>query len=145
MIAYPGLSEAELIERINQGDIAVFEVLIRRHNPYLYKVGRSYGFNQQDVEDLMQETFIKAFENLKKLENKEFFKTWLMRIMLNECYKKKHKAATRKETADNNLLNEKTIPMFSGNNDTEKNILNREMNKVIENAIQQIPTSWRVS
>jgi RNA polymerase sigma-70 factor (ECF subfamily) len=38
------------------------------------------------VEDLMQEIFIHAYENLKKLNNKEYFKSWLIRIMLNECY-----------------------------------------------------------
>jgi DNA-directed RNA polymerase specialized sigma24 family protein len=59
------LSEAELIDRIKNGDLAVFEVLIRRYNPYLYKVGRSYRFNHQDVEDLMQETFLLRLNYLK--------------------------------------------------------------------------------
>ena len=99
MITYQPLSETELIDRVVNGDAAVFEVLIRRYNPYLYKVGRSYNYNHQDVEDLMQETFINAYINLKKLKNKAHFKTWLIRIMLNECYRKKHKLISKNEIA----------------------------------------------
>src|SRR5215212_4504800 len=118
---YNQLPEIEIIDRINNGDIPLFEILIRRHNPYLYKIGRSYGFNHEDVEDLMQETFIKAYENLRKLENSIYFKTWLTRIMLNECYRKRQKAASRKEVAVDTFLHEKPLQMFSNNNtnDTE--------------------------
>ncbi|MBA4141218.1 MAG: sigma-70 family RNA polymerase sigma factor [Segetibacter sp.] len=146
MTTYPQLSEQELINRIINGDIAVFEVLIRRYNAYLYKVGRSYGYNHQDVEDLMQETFINAYQNLSRLENKAYFKTWLIRIMLNECYRKRQKAASRKEVIAGTFLHEKTIPMFAGNsnNDTEINVGNRELNSVIENAIQRIPVDYRL-
>src|SRR3954468_21873701 len=124
MTAYRQFSEVELIDRIIEGNLALFEVLIRRYNPYLYKVGRSYGYCHQDVEDLMQETFIHAYENLQKLNNKEYFKTWLIRIMLNECYRKKHKAASQREIITDTFLFEKSTPMFSpGNNDdTERKV-----------------------
>ncbi len=146
MTIYQQLSEVELIDRVINGDIALFEVLIRKYNPYLYKVGRSYRFNHQDVEDLMQETFINAYQYLRKLENKSYFKTWLIRIMLNECYRKSHKAAWRKEVAADTFLYEKNIPMFSGNSnsDTEKNVGNRELKTVIESAIQEIPIDYRL-
>ena len=144
MTTYNQLSEVEVIKRINDGDVALFEVLIRRYNPYLYKVGRSYGFNHEDVEDLMQESFIKAYENLGKLENGVYFKTWLIRIMLNECYRKRQKFALYKDITVDILLHEKTIPMFldNGNNDTEKKVVNREMSGVIENAIKHIPLDY---
>jgi RNA polymerase sigma factor (sigma-70 family) len=145
MTAYQQLSEVELIDRIIEGDLALFEVLIRRYNPYLYKVGRSYGYYHHDVEDLMQETFIHAFENLKKLNNKEYFKTWLIRIMLNECYRKNHKASSQKEIVTDTFLFEKSIPMFSANsNDTERKVGNRELNAVIESAIEHIPINYRL-
>jgi len=73
MTTYQQLSEIEVIDRVTVGDIALFEVLIRRYNPYLYKIGRSFGYNHQDVEDLMQDSFISAFENLSKLHNKMYF------------------------------------------------------------------------
>jgi len=146
MTTYQQLSEIEIIDRVISGDIALFEVLIRRYNPYLYKVGRSYGYIHQDVEDLMQDTFIHAFENLPKLNNRVYFKTWLIRIMLNECYRKSYKASARKEMMVDAFLYEKSTPMFSdnGNDDTEKTVGNRELSSVIENAIQQIPMDYRM-
>jgi RNA polymerase sigma factor (sigma-70 family) len=146
MTAYRQFSEVELIDRIIEGNLALFEVLIRRYNPYLYKVGRSYGYCHQDVEDLMQETFIHAYENLQKLNNKEYFKTWLIRIMLNECYRKKHKANSQREIITDTFLFEKSTPMFSPghNDDTERKVSNRELNSVIETAIQHIPVDYRL-
>lgn len=146
MTTYRQLPEVELIHRVISGDIALFEVLIRKYNPYLYKIGRSYRFNHEDVQDLMQDTFINAYQNLSKLEKKEYFKTWLIRIMLNECYKKRHKAIARKEVATDTFSYEINIPMFlsNSNSDTEKKVGNRELNSVIENAIQEIPINYRM-
>jgi RNA polymerase sigma-70 factor (ECF subfamily) len=146
MIAYPQFSEVELIDRIIKGDLALFEVLIRRYNPYLYKVGRSYGYFHHDVEDLMQETFIHAYENLKKLNDKKYFKTWLIRIMLNECYRKNHKASAQKEIVTDTLSFEKSTPMFSGNSndDIERKVNNKELSGVIESAIEHIPVDYRL-
>ncbi len=140
------LTDDAIIERVINGDVLLFEVLIRRHNPCLYKVGRSYGFNHQDVEDLMQETFIHAYQNLSTLENKAYFKTWLIRIMLNECYRKMHKLSSRTEVIADTFLYEKSIPMFSNNSndDTEKKVGNRELNRVIESAIKRIPIDYRL-
>lgn len=146
MIAYQRLSEVELIDKIIDGNLVLFEILIRRYNPYLYKVGRSYGYVHQDVEDLMQETFIHAYENLSKLNNKKYFKTWLIRIMLNECYRKNHKASSQKEIATDSFSFEKSIPMFSGNihDDPEKKASSRELNGIIENAMEHIPVGYRL-
>src|SRR6188474_2388619 len=108
MIKQPGtISETELINRIRNGERELFEILIRRNNPYLYKVGMSYSFNHEDVEDLMQETFIAAYLNLEKFENRSSFKTWLTRIMLNQCYQKAQKLSFKNEKSDD-ILNEKT-------------------------------------
>jgi len=146
MIASKQLPDVDIINSVINGDTALFEVLIRRYNPYLYKVGRSYGYCHQDVEDLMQETYIQAFQNLGKLQNRLYFKTWLIRIMLNECYRKNQKHASWKEVAANTFLNDKSIPMFTNNGygDTEKNMGNKELSVVIENAIKQIPIDYRM-
>lgn len=97
MTIYQQLSEIELINVIIRGKVSVYEILIKRYSACLYKIGISYGFHQEDTEYLMQEAFISAFKNLSKLENKEHFKTWLIKIMLNECYKKNHKLSSIKE------------------------------------------------
>src|SRR3954452_13689082 len=91
------LTDVDVIERVLNGEISLYEVLIRRYNPYLYKIGMSYGYRHEDVQDLMQETFINAYQSLAKFENRASFKTWIIKIMLNECYHKAQKQSSFRE------------------------------------------------
>ena len=81
-------SDTEIIHKVLNGELKLYEILIRRYNSFLYKIGRSYHYNHQDTEDLMQETYISAYCNLKKFEQRASFKTWLTKLMLNHCYQK---------------------------------------------------------
>jgi len=143
---FDSITETELINRIKEGEAALFEILIRRNNPFLYKVGMSYGYNHEDVEDLMQETFIAAYLNLEKFEGRSSFKTWITRIMLNQCYQKAQKLSFKNEKTNNTIFNEKTIPMFESNRstDTYKSVLNKELSRVIGNALVSVPREYRM-
>ena len=107
-------SDLDVIQKILEGEFALFEILIRRYNPYLYKTGRSYNYNHEDTQDLMQDTFIDAYTNLSKFENRSSFKTWIIKIMLNNCFRKRQKFSFKNEIA--NEINDKSIPMFRTNN-----------------------------
>jgi RNA polymerase sigma factor (sigma-70 family) len=137
-------SDLEIIQKINEGDVKLFEILIRRYNPFLYKIGRTYRYNHQDTEDLMQDAYINAFSNLKKFENRSSFKTWFTRIMLNLCYQKKHKLSFINEIAGDHIQNEKSNVMFQHSQNNEKITLNKELARVLENAIQEIPEDYRI-
>ena len=137
-------SDIEIIQQILAGDIGVFEILIRRYNPFLYKIGRSYSFNHQDTEDLMQESYINAFKNLEKFENRASFKTWFTRIMLNECYQKKRKFNRNKEIALDDIEFSKSNSMLNSSNNNKNKILNEELGHVIEHAIHDIPENYRM-
>jgi RNA polymerase sigma factor (sigma-70 family) len=123
----------------------LFEILVRRNNPFLYKAGRSYGYKHEDVEDLVQESFIAAYLNLVKFQSRSSFKTWVTRIMLNQCYKKTQKPGFRNEKA-NTFVNEETTPAFESNrsSDTLRTVLNKELCFVIENALTQLPLEYRM-
>ena len=135
-------TDAEVIKEILSGKPALYEILIRRNNPFLYKVGRSYGFNHHDTEDLMQETYISAFYNLSKFESRSLLKTWMIRIMLNNCYQKKQKHGYQKEILLEHY--EKNTPMFTNQSGGEKSIINKELGHVLENALNQIPEDYRI-
>ncbi len=143
---FDSITETELINRIRVGETELFEILIRRTNPFLYKVGMSYGYKHEDVEDLMQETFITAYLNLEKFEGRSSFKTWVTRIMLNQCYQKAQKLSFKNEKAADTILNEKTTPMFESNHstDTYKSVLNKELSNIIGNALIAIPLEYRM-
>lgn len=137
-------NDFEIVNKIIEGDTKLYEILIRRHNPSLYKIGRTYQYNHQDTEDLMQETYISAFYSLPKFENRSSFKTWLIRIMLNNCFQKKQKFSFKNETSVENIQSEKTNPMFQQPVSTEKTIINKELGHVLENALTKIPDDYRM-
>ena len=132
------LPESELIHRICEGDINLFEVLVRRYNPLLYKIGRSYGFNHQDVEDLMQDAFVAAYRGLNGFENRASFKTWLARIMLNECYRKANKISNKK------MISMENPAIYGDQADREDAVLNRELNRMVASALLEIPVQMRM-
>ena len=136
--------DTEIIKKIIDGDIALFEILIRRNNAFLYKTGRVYGYSHEDTQDLMQDTFINAYISISKFKNQSSFKTWIIKIMLNNCYHKKEKFSFKNEKS--NTINEKSVPMFSNKKyaDANNEIVNRELNHVIEKSLEQIPIEYRV-
>jgi len=139
-------SDTDVIEQILSGNKALFEILIRRYNPFLYKVGRGYGFTHQDTEDLMQETFVNTYLNLEKFAGRSSFKTWIIKIMLNQCYHKTHKLSYRKEQATEILPGNSPI-MFSNDNytDNTKSVFNREFNNIVEASLAKLPEDYRMT
>ncbi|WP_367914522.1 sigma-70 family RNA polymerase sigma factor [Leadbetterella sp. DM7] len=143
MIQVEKFTEAEIISRIINGEKALYEIIVRRFNPYLYKIGRSYNYTHEDTQDLMQETFIDAYKNLLQFEGRAGFKTWIIRIMMNNCYRKRGKSSFKNEIMQD--VNEHSTPMFTNrNNDTDKIIQNRELGHIIENALEKIPFDYRI-
>lgn len=137
-------TDTEVIGRILQGEQELYELLIRRNNPYLYRIGRVYQYNHQDTEDLMQETYISAFYSLNKFQGSSSFRTWITRIMLNNCYRKKQKFSFRNEKPAEDIQPEKNKPMFLNHNHTEKNVLNKELGHVLESALSKVPEEYRM-
>ena len=138
-------SDREIIEKILAGEIALFELLIRRYNPVLYKIARSYGFNHYDAEDLMQETHFTAYTQLSKFEFKASYKTWISKILIHKCLYKLKYGYFNKEEINSDLVNEKTEPMHSGQKgqNTEKAVLTRELSKILENSLERLPEMYR--
>lgn len=143
MVTIEKLSEVEIIQRIMEGEKALYEMIVRRFNPYLYKVGRAYNYNHEDTQDLMQETFIDAYKNLSQFEGRANFKTWIIRIMMNNCYRKKEKSIFKNEIMQE--VNDRSRPLFtSANNDTDKIIQNNELGHIIEKGLSRIPFDYRI-
>lgn len=143
MTSFTQYTDATIIENILGGEIAQYEIFIRRNNPFLYKVGRSYNYNHEDTQDLMQESFIDAYKNLSKFENRSSFKSWIIKIMLNHCFRKKQKFSFKNEILTE--IKDYSEPMFTNStNDTFKIVANRELHYIIENALVNVPFDYRM-
>lgn len=139
-------SDSSVLEKILQGNIDYFEVLIRRYNSILYKIARSYGFNHQDAEDLMQETHISAYLALKNFEGRSSYKTWISRIMVNKCLYKLKTGYYKNEVVTDHSLETNYKPMYSisTKSQPEHRFLNRELNKVLESSLEKVPVMYRI-
>lgn len=137
-------SDYEVIQKILGGEIGLYEILIRRYNSSLYKTGRSYNYSHEDTQDLMQDTFVDAYTGLSGFESRSSFKTWITKIMLNNCFRKMQKSAFKNELSSE--IHDSSIPMFTNPNssDTNKFVTNDELSVVIENALKQVPQDYRL-
>jgi RNA polymerase sigma-70 factor (ECF subfamily) len=135
-----------VISSVLDGESDRYAAIVRKYNGYLYKIGRSYGFNHADTEDLMQETYVNAYENLSQFENRAAFKTWITRIMLNECYHKKHRARFQQEQNFSDTYSEEDMPskFTDYNNSTDEKVENNELGYFLEKAILNIPKDYRM-
>src|SRR5688500_5853357 len=98
------LSEEELIGKIREGDMPLFEILIRRTNEVLYKISRSFGFNHQDAEDIMQDVHVTAFTAIRNFEGRSSYKTWISKIMVNKCLYKLNYGYYKKEIPTGEIM-----------------------------------------
>ncbi len=74
-----------LVKRAQRGDVGAFTELIEKHKTALYKAAKSYLGSEEDIADVMQDTVLAAYEHIGELRKTSYFKTWLTRILINQC------------------------------------------------------------
>jgi RNA polymerase sigma-70 factor (ECF subfamily) len=80
------VDERELVRQAQKGDKAAFEILVQRHQYRVFAVARGILKRQEDVEDIAQQVFVKAYFSLKRFDQRAAFSTWLYKITVNECW-----------------------------------------------------------
>src|SRR5580704_15333938 len=76
----------ELVRLAQSGDEAAFEELIRRHQQRVFGLVSGILRRRDDVEDVVQQVFLKVFVSLKRFDHRSAFSTWLYKISVNECW-----------------------------------------------------------
>jgi RNA polymerase sigma-70 factor (ECF subfamily) len=79
-------TEAELIAAVLRGDAGSFEPLIQKYSPRLFATARRYARRESEVEDIVQEIWLKAFQKLATFRGEAPFEHWLMRLAVRTCY-----------------------------------------------------------
>ena len=80
------LDERALVRHAQNGDKAAFEILVQRHQHRVFAVARGILKRHEDVEDIAQQVFVKAYFSLKRFDQRAAFSTWLYKITVNECW-----------------------------------------------------------
>ena len=81
-----GTYDRELVRRAQANDKEAYEELVRRHQQRVFAVAGGILRRREDVEDIAQQVFVKAYVSLKRFDGRAAFSTWLYRITLNECW-----------------------------------------------------------
>ncbi|MGD0260032.1 MAG: sigma-70 family RNA polymerase sigma factor [Verrucomicrobiota bacterium] len=79
-------TEAELIAAVLKGDAGSFEPLVLKYSPRVFATVRRYARRESEVEDIVQEVWLKAFEKLNSFRGEAPFEHWLMRVAVHACY-----------------------------------------------------------
>lgn len=140
------MKEEDVIQRVLDGEKELFEILVRRNNQKLYRVVRSYLKNEAEIEDVMQNSYIKAYTKLYQFNQESQFSTWLIRIAINESLariKEKGKvlhlnnfAATANDDFDLEIRDQHNL------NPHEK-MAQKETKQLLETAIDQLGIKYR--
>lgn len=77
--------EKNLVRRAKQGDQDAFLKLMDSQMQTMYKLAWTYLKNEDDVADIVQDTILTCYEKLPTLRDEQFFKTWMMKIVINHC------------------------------------------------------------
>lgn len=140
------IKEDLVIKRILAGEKELYEILVRRNNQKLYRVIRSYLKEEVEIEDVMQNSYIKAYTKLYQFNLDSQFSTWLVRIGINESLavlKKKGKILHINDynlNTDNDAVLE--IPDQKQPNPQEK-MTQKETKQLLENAIDQLDIKYK--
>src|ERR1041385_7189290 len=133
------ISDEVAINEVMLGNRDMFEVVVRRYNRRLYRIGMSYLRDGAEAEDAMQNAYMKAFLNLRKFHRSSSFATWLTRIMINECLMMLRRPRfPARALATSNADASYAAPAAEGELDAQ------ELKAVLEKAISDLPQPYRV-
>lgn len=144
--SFPAVTDDHAIDEVVRGNREMFEVLVRRHNARLYRVGLAYLRDSALVEDAMQNAYLKAYLHLGRFNREAAFSTWLTRILINECLIQLRRQRAKGEAPLDDEAHaqlEETAPVSTAGEDGKRRTSLNEMKTLLEEAVQSLPRPYR--
>ncbi len=138
--------DQELVERVQRGDKRAFDVLVRRYQGKVAGLVSRYVYDHAEVEDVVQEVFIKAYRALERFRGDSAFYTWLYRIAVNTA--KNHLVASGRRPPGQDLDAEDVVNTEAGQklqegNSPEHAIMTRQIAEVLQSTLRALPEDLR--
>lgn len=129
------LSERELIEGCIREDRKCQKEVFRRYSGKMLVVCRRYSRHEMEAEDLLQDAFVKVFDNIRQFEFKGSFEGWIRRIVINTALKNFHKSSFQKEVIGTEQQEERPV---------EPDAINHLQEEELMDLINRLPDGYRV-
>jgi RNA polymerase sigma-70 factor (ECF subfamily) len=136
------LSDEEVVAQVLQGQTALFEVLMRRHNERVYRAARAILRDDKEAEDVMQQAYVNAYSHLRQFSGQSRFSTWLTRIAINEALARVRLRGRYEQFDEESSNVERCMPPAS-TPDPERQAVTKELRMLLEWAIDQLPDGAR--
>jgi RNA polymerase sigma-70 factor (ECF subfamily) len=140
-------AEDDLVARARNRDEAAVRTIIRQNNQRLFRVARSIMKDDGEAEDVVQESYVRAFTRLDEFRGESSLNTWLTRIVINEAYgrlRRRRVAANWESVEATHAVQAQIIPFPSPQLDPERTMAQHEINRILERAIDALPDRFRV-
>jgi RNA polymerase sigma-70 factor (ECF subfamily) len=141
-VANAGLSDEDVVRRIIGGEVALFEILMRRYNRRLFRVIRSIVTNDLEAEDIIQDAYVRAYEHLHQFEGRARFSTWLTKIAVYEAYARLRRT-DRQKVDSISTLGGQDLDVKAKERDPEQQIYDGELKIVLEKAFDSLPDDYK--
>ncbi|HVP50521.1 MAG TPA: sigma-70 family RNA polymerase sigma factor [Terriglobales bacterium] len=139
--------ELTLVQAAKRGDVGAFEELVKRYDRNIFRIAQHITQNREDAEDVTQDAFLKAYENLEQFQGNSKFYTWLVRIAVNESLMKLRRRRTdRTVSLDEDIKTEEdTMPreVADWSPNPEQLYKQGELKDILRKTIQGLPASFR--
>lgn len=136
------------LEALRQGDRGEFARLVEQYSPMIYRLGSKMLDNPQDVEDMLQETFIKAYRHLGDFDGRSSLSTWLYRIATNEALmamrRKRPDTISFDEPQADETEPQEPLQIVDWCCMPEQELMSAEGRAYLDRAVEGLPTSLRV-
>jgi RNA polymerase sigma-70 factor, ECF subfamily len=136
------LADEEIVVRVLQGQTALYEVLMRRHNERVYRAARAILRDEREAEDVMQQAYVNAYSHLRQFDGRATFSTWLVRIAVHEALARVRRRARVVAFDPERAPLEGRMPQPTPP-DPERQAYAAEVAAVLESAIDALPDGMR--
>lgn len=147
-ITEPGVfDESALVAKAREGDAAAYSELVGRYERKIFRLAKHITQNDEDAEDVLQETFLKAYEHLGDFQGQSKFYTWIVRIAVNESLMKLRRRKSDRtvpldepvDTGEDTVVRE--IAVWEEN--PEQRYSREELGTILDEAVQSLKPAFR--
>jgi len=137
------LTDEDVVHRIRAGELALYEIIMRRYNQRLYRIARAILHDDAEAEDVMQDAYVRAYQHLDQFAARAPFSTWLTRIAVHEALARLRLRNRNQSLDDIESDGDLSMKMTSPSPDPEQSASGAQLREFLEEAVLSLPMSYR--